>query len=409
MELKFDKKMIRRIFLSILGIILVYWILHEPERAKGIYNSAVSVLTPFIIGGVLGFILNVPMRAFEGLFKGIKHGFIRRLIALSLTLLCLALILALVFVLLIPELKESILILGPKIADTFSKLWAWINQTLEKYPEIKAWINANIDLKTFDFASLVQRIMSAIGNGISFLVPQAVTAIGSVISGLLSGFISIAFAFYTLFQKENLARQGRKILYAVLPEKTSDYIIRVLRLTNTSFSNFLSGQCLEVCILGAMFAIAMAIFRMPYIALISVLVAVCAFVPVVGAWIGCIVGAFLIFVSNPLQAVWFIVMFLVLQAIENNFIYPRVAGNSVGLNGMWVLIAVGIGGELMGVAGMFLMIPITSVVYVLVQEAIHNRLVKLNIPEEKLQPQPPELRSPRKEKPDKMKKSKKDK
>ena len=407
MELKFDKKLIRNVFLSILGIIVVYWVLHEPERAKNLYNGALGVLTPFIVGGVLAFILNVPMRAFERLLKGIKHNFIRRLLAVVLTMLCLALILALVFILLIPELKESILALGPKIADTFNRLWVWINQMLEKYPEIKVWFNENIDLKTFDFASLVQRAMSAIGNGISFLVPQAFTAIGSVISFILSGFISVAFAFYTLFQKETLARQGRKVLYAIIPEKTADYIIRVLRLTNVSFSNFLSGQCLEVLILGAMFAIAMAIFRMPYIALISVLVAICAFVPVVGAWIGCIVGAFLIFVSNPIQAVWFIVMFLVLQAIENNFIYPRVAGNSVGLNGMWVLIAVGVGGELMGVAGMFLMIPITSVVYVLIKEAIHNRLEKRNIPEEKLQAQPPEVICANKEKREKKPKKSK--
>ena len=208
----------------------------------------------------------------------------------------------------------------------------------------------------------------------------------------------VFIAVYVLLAKETLARQGRKVLYAFLPEGASDYIVRVLRLTNSTFSNFLSGQCVEVCILGSMFAISMAIFRMPYIPLISVLIAVTAFIPIVGAFIGCIVGAFLIFVNDPLQAVIFVGMFLALQQIENNIIYPRVVGTSIGLNGMWVLIAVAVGGELFGIAGMFLMIPVTSVIYTLIREVTNNRLNKLTIDPEKLKDQPPELRSHFKEK-----------
>ena len=200
------------------------------------------------------------------------------------------------------------------------------------------------------------------------------------------------------FQKETLARQGRKLLYAFLPERISDQVVRVLRLTNATFSNFLSGQCVEVCILGSMFAVSMAIFRMPYIPLVSVLVAVTAFIPLVGAWVGCIVGAFLIMVSNPLQAVWFVVMFLVIQQVENNVVYPRVVGTSIGLSGMWVLVAVALGGEFMGVAGMFLMIPLVSVLYTLLSEWINHRLAGSEVVAEKLAAQPPELRSRFKEK-----------
>jgi len=176
-----------------------------------------------------------------------------------------------------------------------------------------------------------------------------------------------------------------------------------LRLTNSTFSNFLSGQCLEVCILGCLFAVSMAIFRMPYIPLVSVLVAVTAFIPVVGAFVGCIFGAFFILVDNPIQAVGFVVMFLVLQQIENNLIYPRVVGTSIGLPGMWVLLAVAIGGEMMGVAGMFLMIPLASVVYSLLREITNKRLDNNNIDENKLEPQPPELRSHLKVKTEKIK------
>ena len=405
MELKFDKIMIRRILIGVLGIIVAYWLLHEPERAKYIANSVVSVLAPFVIGGVIAFILNVPMRAIEGKLQWIKKNFFRRLVALVLTLLCALLILALVVVLLIPELVESIKSLGPRLESAYYSVSTYIKHMLEKYPEINEQVSQYLDIKNYDVSALIKQAIEAISSGLGFLVPQAFNAVSTVIGGLISGFISVAFAFYTLFQKETLARQGRKVLYAVLRESHADYIVKTLRLTNTTFSNFLSGQCVEVCILGTMFAISMSIFRMPYVPLISVLVAVTAFIPYVGSWTGCIVGAFLILVSNPLQAVWFVVMFLILQGIENNIIYPRVVGNSVGLSGMWVLIAISIGGELLGIVGMFLMVPATSVLYVLVQDAIHKRLGKKEISEEKLQAQPPQIISTRK----RMEKKKKEK
>ena len=170
-------------------------------------------------------------------------------------------------------------------------------------------------------------------------------------------------------------------------------MIRVLRLTNSTFSNFISGQCLEACILGCLFAVAMSIFKMPYISLVSVVIAVTALIPVVGAFVGCILGAFFILVNNPLQALTFVIMFLVIQQLENNLIYPRVVGTSIGLPGMWVLVAVTVGGDLMGAGGMLLMIPVTSVIYALLREFTDKRLAERGIPAEKLQNQPPELES----------------
>lgn len=391
MDIKFDKKTLRRIFFSILGIIVIYWLLHEPDRVKTFFTTIKNILTPFIIGGVLAFILNVPMRAFERVLKGIKRDKLRRICALLLTLLCAVLILAIVFVLLIPELSETMGQIGPKLVETFNRIWVKLDAFLDQHPDVKNWFNDNFDLKTFNWSAFVDRIMDAMGSGINFLVPQAVTAIGSVVKFLANVFIGVAFSIFALFQKETLARQGRKILYALLPEKASDYVVRTLRLTNSTFSNFLSGQCVEVCILGSMFAITMAIFRMPYIPLVSVLVAVTAFIPVVGAWTGCIVGAFLIFMNNPIQAIWFIILFIIIQAVENNFIYPRVAGNSVGLSGMWVLIAITVGGKLMGIFGMFLMIPVTSVLHVVIRDVVNNKLRKRNVEPEKLLPQPPDV------------------
>jgi predicted PurR-regulated permease PerM len=236
------------------------------------------------------------------------------------------------------------------------------------------------------------------------------SAIGSVFSGVFNGVISFVFALYCLFRKEILARQGRRLLYAFLPEHFCDETIRIFRLTSSTFSNFISGQCLEAVILGAMFAVAMLIFRMPYVPLVSVLVAITALVPIVGAFVGCGLGAFFILVDDPIKAVWFVIMFLVIQQIEGNVVYPKVVGGSVGLPGMWVLLAVALGGKLMGVAGMFIMIPVVSVVYALLREVTEKRLKLRQIDGEKLRAQPPELRrrlkSPKKKKDKPAKKAK---
>ena len=393
MDIKIDKKTLRSLGFLVLSLIVVYWLLHDISTVKTVIKACLDILSPFIIGSVLAFIINVPMRAFEGLLKKVSNATLRRAIALLLTLIAVALVLTLVFVLLIPQVTETIQSLIPKLQSFVLQIEAWINQFLAENPEVMEWITANTDVEKLDWASLVQKALDVVGNSVTTIFSSALSAIGSVTSGFMTAFIAVAFSIYTLFQKDTLARQGRKLLYAFCPERLADYIVRVLRLSNSTFSNFLSGQCVEVCILGTMFAISMAIFQMPYIPLVSVLVAVTAFIPVVGAWVGCIVGAFLILVSNPLQAVWFVIMFLVLQQIENNVIYPRVVGTSIGLSGMWVLVAVALGGEFMGVAGMFLMIPFASVLHALVRELVHGRLANLQIDPVKLEAQPPELRS----------------
>lgn len=388
MEIRFDKKTLRNLILIVLGVILVYWFLHDADRVTSVLDGVWSIFSPFIIGAVLAFILNVPMRAFERMFKKIKKIGIRRAIALLLTLICFLLVLGLVFLLLIPELLDTGENLFYEITKTLTTLEVEIEGLLAENPDIMEFISEYVDLKELNWGDLAGELWKLIEEGLSKLLPQTFTVIGDLASSVFNAFISVSFAIYALFQKETLARQGRKVLYAIFPVRVSDYIVRVMRLSNATFSNFLSGQCLEVCILGLMFAITMTIFGMPYIPVISVLVAVTAFIPVVGAWVGCIIGAFLILASNlsdPLIAVWFVLMFVVLQQLENNFIYPRVVGTSIGLSGMWVLIAVALGGAVGGVAGMFLMIPVVSVLYTLTREWVHKRLQKKQIPAEKFE------------------------
>ena len=393
-----NKKTLKHLFIVVAAGIILYWILHDTERVAIVYNLFKGILGPFILGAGLAFVLNVPMRSFERIFSKIKHEKFRRVVAIILTFIAVLLVLALVFWLLIPQLIETVNSLVPALQEFFVKAEASIVNFLNQNPELMEWISNNTNFENFDFSSILQKAISILGTSVSSILSGAFSAIGTVFGGIVNFVIALVFAIYALFQKETLARQGRKLLYAFIPEHAADYIIRILRLSNSTFSNFLSGQCIEVCILGGMFAVTMPIFKMPYVPLISILIAVTAFIPIVGAFIGCIIGAFLIFVSDPLLAVWFVVMFLVIQQIEGNMIYPKVVGNSIGLNGMWVLVAVAVGGELMGIAGMFLMIPVASVLYTLLQEATNKRLSAMEIDPEKLKDQPPALYSHLKEK-----------
>lgn len=393
----FDKKTLRNIFLGVGACIILYWILHETEQFKSVYATLSGIFSPFVVGAGLAFIINVPMRSIENRFDGIKNDGLRRTLALLATILVILLVLALVFYLLIPQVMETAETVALKLPDFFNNVWMRVMEFLQARPELLEWAMANTSLESFDIGAILEKVLNVVGNSVTTILSGAFTAIGGLAGVLVNGVIAIVFALYCLFNKETLARQGRRLLYAFAPESVSDQVVRILRLTNSTFSNFLSGQCLEVCILGCLFAVAMAILRLPYIPLVSVLVAVTAFIPVVGAFAGCILGAFFILVNDPLQALIFVVMFLVLQQIENNLIYPRVVGTSIGLPGMWVLLAVAVGGELMGVAGMFLMIPVASVLYTLLREVTNNRLIFRQIDEEKLIPQPPELSSRRKE------------
>lgn len=387
-----EKRTLRNIFLGVFGCIILYWILHETARVKTTLDFISNIIFPFVLGAALAFILNVPMRAIEKSYARIKSSALRRVCALLTTLLVLLLVLALVFWLLIPQVIDTFQSLIPKLNAFVVKAEAEISNFLATNPQLMQWLK-DTGLEKLNIADLVQKSISVVGSSVSTILSRTFSAIGNISGALVDVVIGVVFAVYCLFQKETLARQGRKLIYAYLPEKFCDNVIRILRLTNSTFSNFLSGQCVEVVILGCMFAISMAIFKMPYIPLVSVLVAVTAFIPVVGAWVGCIFGAFFILVANPLQAVWFVIMFLVLQQIENNLIYPRVVGTSIGLSGMWVLVAVAIGGELMGVAGMFLMIPVASVIYTLLREAINKQLAGREIDEQKLMSQPPEIKT----------------
>jgi len=293
----------------------------------------------------------------------------------------------------VPQLRLTLASLRETIPAFVERTAAKLMVFMDENPDLKLWIMETTKLESLNWSEILRNGLTVVGNSVTSLMGGAVNVIGNVTSGIVNMVISIVFAIYCLSRKEVLARQGRRILYSLISEHRADEVIRIFRLTNVTFSNFISGQCLEAVILGSLFAVVMALLKMPYIPLVSVVIAVTALIPVVGAFVGCIVGAFFILVNNPLQAVTFVAMFLVLQQIEGNLIYPRVVGTSIGLPGMWVLVAVTIGGELMGVGGMFIMIPLASVGYALAREFTDKRLAERNIPLEKLQDQPVIIKS----------------
>ena len=388
-----NKKALRSLFGGVILCIVVYWLLHETERVGRVFEWFTGLISPFVLGAALAFILNVPMRAIERLLKGISKPGTRRALALLLTFVAIILVLALVVILLIPQIDATAKTFIAELPGFFRRVEVVISEFLAENPQILQWLTENTNFENFDWATIVQKAVEIAGNSVSSIVNGAFSAVGSVFSVALDAVIGLVFALYCLGRKEILARQGRRLIYSLLPEKVCDEIVRILRMTNSAFSNFISGQCLEALILGCMFAVSMAIFGMPYIPLVSVLIAVTALVPIVGAFVGCIVGAFFILVDSPMLAVWFVVMFLVLQQIEGNLIYPKVVGTSIGLPGMWVLVAVTVGGDTMGITGMLVMIPLAAVVYSLMREFTNFQLKNRNIPEEKLNDQPPELKS----------------
>ena len=406
--MQIDKKTLRNLFLIVSGAILFWWLVSDTARVGAFLSWSWGLVAPFATGIAIAFIFNVPMRAVERWLVKIKKPGLRRTLAILITLLLVLLVLALVVVLLIPQIKMTVKSLVATLPGFFDKTVDRIVLFLEENPAIQEWVADNLNvqqvelaltkLENIDWAALIQKVVTFAGNSMSTLLGGAFNAIGSVTNALINAFVSIAFAFYGLARKEILARQCRRLLYALIPEKIGDEVIRIMRLTNKTFSNFISGQCLEACILGAMFAVSMLIFNMPYIPLVSVVIAITALVPIVGGFIGCFIGAFFILVDNPMQAVWFVVMFLVLQQIEGNLIYPKVVGTSIGLPGMWVLAALTVGGELAGIAGMMIMIPLASVMYALLREFTAKRVVAKGIDPEKLKEQPIEFKSKFKEK-----------
>ena len=340
-----------------------------------------QIIFPFILGGAIVFVINVPMSFLEKkIFENVKKENktarkLARPVSLLLTIVLVVGVIALVMIGVIPQLTKTMGSLMINITDFIPQIKIWIRDFFHDNREIMNLV----DQVQFNPDQAIRWGISLLGNGAGNMMNTTVSAVGSVVSGLATFFIAFSFACYVLFQKEKLHVQIRKVLFAFLPKQKADAFLKVCSLTYRTFANFLTGQCLDAVILGCMFGVTLSILRMPYALLIGVLIAFTALIPIFGAFIGCAVGSFLIFMVSPKQAIIFIIVFLVLQQIEGNLIYPHVVGESVGLPSIWVLAAVTIGGNLMGIVGMLVFIPLLSVVYTIFRKVVYQRLKKRHI------------------------------
>lgn len=336
-----------------------------------VIGNVFGLISPFVLGGGIAFVLNVPMCAIEKKIEKISgRGKYTRPLSLVATIVSVILVIVIVLFVVVPELASTIMSLKDLVPAFLVRVQRAAEQLFAENPRIVEEI-ASIKI---DWEEIVNEIISFLKNGAGSFVSSTVNVAVSVVSGITNFFIGFVFACYILLQKEKLSVQAKKAIYAFIPVKKADRILEICSLSSKTFSNFLTGQCTEALILGFMFFITMLILRFPYALLVGVLVAFTALIPIFGAFIGCVVGVFLILMVSPVKALGFLVLFLVLQQIEGNLIYPHVVGNSVGLPSIWVLVAVSLGGSTMGVLGMIIFIPLVSVIYTLFREEVYHRI-----------------------------------
>lgn len=375
---KLSMKKIRELIIFTVLLVVALW---KFEVVIDVLKTIWGIIFPFVLGGAIAFVINVPMSFLEKkIFGKIKEGNkagekLARPISLLLTIILAVGVIILVMFGVIPQLTRTIASLMMSIANFIPQMQDWIREFSHNNQDIMKLVNQ----VQFNPDQAIKWGISILGNGAGNMMNTTMSAVGSIVSGFATFFIAFSFACYILFQKEKLYIQIRKIFFAFIPRKKAEAFLKICSLTYRTFANFLAGQCLEAVILGSMFVVTLSILKMPYALLIGTLIAFTALIPIFGAFIGCALGCFLIFMVSPKQAVLFIIVFLILQQIEGNLIYPHVVGGSVGLPSIWVLAAVTIGGNLMGIVGMLVFIPIVSVIYTIFREFVYMRLKKQHI------------------------------
>ncbi len=373
--MEFDQRMAKKLLGIVAFGVLLYWGLQNLQLLGNILGGTFSLLAPFLLGGCMAFVLNVPMVKIEKLLfpkPTKKQEKYKRPLSFLLTLVLVAGLISVIFGLVIPELGSSFVLLRDNVIRFLSN---FENQHPAFLDQFVTYLPTAEELQALDWEALAQKVLLVLGSGAGSLINSTVNVASRLFSGLFTFFMAFIFSIYILMGKETLAQQGRQLCHAYLPKAKAHRFLSILNLTNRTFSSFLSGQCVEALILGGIFLLAMSLFRFPYALMISTLIAVTALIPVFGAFIGCFVGAFMILMTDGLvKMLWFIVLFLVLQQLEGNLIYPKVVGNSVGLPAIWVFAAVSIGGSAFGVVGMLVFIPLCSVLYSLLKEDVAKRL-----------------------------------
>ncbi len=359
------------------GVTLVWWLVNHFDLLLNILDTILGILSPILIGLILAFVLNLLLSPLERLWDKLflKENSrpivkkLRRPICLLLSfLIVLGIIFAVCFVV-IPKL-------GSTVVDMVNTISAYVKTLDVRYDDLRATLEQYaITLPEIDLGKndLLTKITDLLAKGGSALLNTTISVTTSVLSAVVNLLMGVVFSVYILAQKETLGRQLKRLLYAVFPEKRVTPFLAFLSRVSRTFSQFVTGQAIEAVILGTLVFLGMLILRLPFAPVIAVLVGVTALIPILGSWIGAIVGALLILPSSFMQAIWFVVFLIVLQQIEGNLIYPHVVGKSVGLPGIWVFFAVIVGSGLGGIVGMLLGVPVCAVIYDEVRRAMRKR------------------------------------
>ena len=370
---KYKKDIIKLILFTVIIIFAFIYI----KTIGSFLAYLINIFMPFIIGIFIAFILNVLLNFVENkLFKKLNNknyktwSKLKRPVSVIITFIIIITIIVFILGLLIPQLQNTVS-LFTKNFDTYKE------QTIEI---LNNFYNKSKSINNYSTSinNLKNEITSYINNNRNEIMQITIGVASSFLGSITSIIIGIVFAIYILLKKEDLSRQFKKILKAYLPEKYERRIEEIANLSNITFGNFISGQCLEALIIGLLCFIGMLILQIPYASTISVLVGFTALIPVFGAFIGTFIGAFLIFMVEPFKALIFIIFIIILQQLEGNIIYPKVVGKSVGLPSIWVMVAVTIGASIYGVLGMILSVPLCSILYSIIKTDVNLKIEEKN-------------------------------
>lgn len=389
--MELNKANTRKILAIIIFTLFFLWVVLNWNTAISFLDKVFDLIFPFILGIAIAFVLNILTKFFEEKVftrnpknKGktkkvqkVKKSRWKRGVSLILAIIVLLAIIALVIGLVIPELINTVQMLFASLPDLLENGKVYIADLLVEYPELNTTItNLQNSIENLNINEELNKFLETYGSGI---LTTSVNVISGMAGAIVTFVLALAFALYALVQKEKLILQSKKLLYAYVQKDKADKVMRVARTANTTFTNFISGQFIEALILGFLCMLGMLILDIPHAVTIGVMIAFTALIPIVGAIIGTVIGAILILPISPIKAVVFVIFLLILQQIEGNIIYPKVVGSSVGLPGIWVLVAISIGGSLWGLVGILLSVPLFSVIYAVLGENVNHKLKEKNL------------------------------
>lgn len=385
-----NKFSIKKIILIMLGLIIFYLAIKNIAVVTSYIGTFISYFTPFILGAALAFVINVPMTKIEGfLFKKVPDdpktrlqkcaSALKRPVSMLIALILVFGAIVLAGVIIVPQVASGLESLAAALPGAMDRLQEWIDSNAHKINVVENLMN-KVDI---DLDSVGRELANTAKGWATAILDSGFSTVSNIVNGIFQFVIGLVFAIYILIQKEKLGRQGKQIVYAAFSEKTADKIMYIIGMTRDVFKGFISGQCVDGIINAILFLIILSILGIPYAVMISIFSGFMAMIPIIGSFIGAGVGVIIVLIMDPSQVLYFIIMYIIVQQIDGNVIYPLIAGNSMGLPSIWVLMAVTVGGSMMGILGMILFIPICSVLYKLTRHYVLRRLKDNDVPDEK--------------------------